>query len=434
MTKAERGGRGLAATVRGVGVSPTLAIQEMSAKRAQKGLRTFRFGLGQSPFPVPQPVVDALRLHAAKKDYLPVRGLPALREAVAEYHRRRQGIVAGPDDVLVAPGSKELMFLLQVVFDGELILPTPAWVSYAPQAHILGRKVTFLGTEPETGYRLTADELECHLADSPPHPRVLVLNYPSNPTGTSYDPDEIAALAEVARRHEVIVLSDEIYGELHFRGEHFSIARLYPEGTIVSSGLSKWCGAGGWRLGTFVYPQRLRWLADAMAAVASETYSATSAPIQHAAVKAFQGGLEIERYLVQARHILRALCETACARLRAAQLGLPTPDGAFYLFVDFDVHRARLAARGITRSSELATRLLAEAGVAALPGAVFGRPEHELTLRLSLVDFDGAKALAAAEEHPADAPIDAGFLRLYCGPVLEGLEALIAWLLGTVAP
>ena len=102
----------------------------------------------------------------------------------------------------------------------------------------------------------------------------------------------------------MIVLSDEIYGRLHHTGEHVSIGRYYSEGSIISSGLSKWCGAGGWRLGTFVFPPQLDWLATAMAAVASETYTSVSAPIQHAAIRAFEGDAEIEQYLWQIRRIL----------------------------------------------------------------------------------------------------------------------------------
>jgi aspartate aminotransferase len=121
--------------VRGLKNSPTIAINERSDELHRQGRRVFKLGLGQSPFPVPPPVVQALRDHADCKDYLPVRGLPALREAVAGYHRRTHGTRCTSDDVLVGPGSKELMFLLQIVYYGDLIVPTPAWVSYAASSH-----------------------------------------------------------------------------------------------------------------------------------------------------------------------------------------------------------------------------------------------------------------------------------------------------------
>ncbi|MBL8861087.1 MAG: aminotransferase class I/II-fold pyridoxal phosphate-dependent enzyme [Planctomycetes bacterium] len=416
----------LAPRLIGLGPSPTIAIQERANALARAGRRVHRFGLGQSPFPVPRVVVDALRAHADRKDYLPTAGLPELREAVAEYHRRRQRIERSADAVLVGPGSKELMFLLQVAFDGEILIPTPAWVSYEPQARILGRLSTRLA---HTGAdrRLSPDALESMLEGEAWRPRVLILNYPNNPTGLTYAPDELAALAAVCRRHGIVVLSDEIYGELHFEGAHASIATHLPEATIVSSGLSKWCGAGGWRLGTFLFPRELAWLQEAMRVVASETFTSTSAPIQYAAVSAFQGGLPIERYLARVRKILHAVALEVVRRIREAGAAVAMPQGAFYVFPDFGPARRALAARGIRTSRELCSRLLEEAGVACLPGSAFGRPPDELTARLSLVDFDGSKALAALEAMPQGADVDAAFIELHAHAVLEGVESLLRW-------
>jgi aspartate aminotransferase len=424
----DRPGVQLNLRVRGLKNSPTVAINERSDELQSQGRKIFKLGLGESPFPVPQPVVEALRENAACKSYLPVRGLPALRDAVASHHRRVHGTHCTPEDVLIGPGSKELMFLLQIVYYGDLIVPTPAWVSYAPQAQIVGRQVRFLDTRAEDGWRLVPDQLEELCREDPERPRIVVLNYPNNPAGTTYTAIELEALAEVAQRFGVIVLSDEIYAELHHRGEHVSIERFYPNGTIVSTGLSKWCGAGGWRLGTFAFPSSLRWLLDAMAAVASETYTSTSAPIQYAAVTAFQGGLEIEEYLWRARKILRALCQQLLAPLRACGARVETPDGAFYLFPDFSPLTGRLRARGITTSAQLCERLLEDTGVAILPGSAFGRPPAELTARLAYVNFDGARALAAAETIPLDRPIEKDFLERYCAPTLEAVHRLSSWL------
>ena len=414
--------------VRGLQKSPTVGINELCTQLWQQGREVYRMGLGQSPFPVPTSVVQALREHAERKEYLPVRGLPELREAVADYYRRRNAARATADDVLIGPGSKELMFLLQIVYYGDLVVPTPAWVSYAPQARIVGREVHFLPTRADENWRLSADALEALCRHDEGRPRIIVLNYPSNPTGGSYEAYELEELATVARRYEVIVLSDEIYGELHHQGAHVSIESFYPEGTIVSGGLSKWCGAGGWRLGTFSFPHELRWLLDAMEAVASETYTATSAPIQCAAVRAFAGGLDIEQYLWRARRILAALAETLVARLRAAGVRVQAPVGAFYLFPDFAPVAERLAGRGITSSDALCLRLLDETGVAILPGSAFGRPGSELCARLAYVNFDGARALAAAEALPPDRPIDKEFLERYCGRTLAAVDRLCEWL------
>ncbi|MCP4992879.1 MAG: aminotransferase class I/II-fold pyridoxal phosphate-dependent enzyme, partial [Gammaproteobacteria bacterium] len=258
--------------VRGLTQSATLAINEQCSQLNQQGCDVFRLGLGQSPFPVADPVVEELRANAHQKDYLPVKGLPRLREAVASYHRQQAGIAYTQDDVLIGPGSKELMFLVQLVYYGDLVIPTPSWVSYAPQANIIGRHIRGVPTTMEDCWKISPKALDALCSNDPTRPRLLILNYPNNPSGITYSNEELESLAAVARRYRVILLSDEIYGEIRFDGRHQSIARYYPEGTIISAGLSKWCGAGGWRLGTFTFPENLRWLLDTVAVVASETY------------------------------------------------------------------------------------------------------------------------------------------------------------------
>ncbi len=412
--------------IRGMKASATVAINERCNDLLKAGREIFKLGLGQSPFPVPAPVVDELKANAWQKDYLPVRGLRALREAVADYHRRGEGSAATGDDVLIGPGSKELMFLLQLVYYGDIVIPTPAWVSYAPQARIIGRNVDLLHTRREDAWLLTAEQLSAHCADDPDRPRVVVLNYPSNPTGGTYTADQLRDIAAVAERHKLVILSDEIYGELHHEGRHVSISRYYPHGTIVSSGLSKWCGAGGWRLGTFTFPRPLRWLLDAMSSVASETYTSTSAPIQHAAVRAFRGGPEIESYLWLARRVLKVLGNWIVDRLEQAGVNTLRPQGGFYLFPDFGGHRQRLAARGITTNTKLCEALLDETGVAILPGAEFGRSRDELTARLAYVDFDGARVMSMLASRQS-VEIDDEFLETHCPNVVNATRRMCDW-------
>jgi aspartate aminotransferase len=416
--------------VRGMPPSATIAINEKSRQMQKEGREVYRLGLGQSPFPVPESVVEELRRNAHQKDYLPVKGLDELREAVAAQHRRDFDVECSADDVIVGPGSKELMFLLQLVYYGDIVIPTPAWVSYAPQARIIGRLTHFINTRGEDQWRFMPDQLEALCRQDPGRPLIVVLNYPSNPTGGTYTEDELDALAEVASNNKVVLLADEIYARLHHDGLHKSIVPIYPQGTIYSGGLSKWCGAGGWRLGLFVVPRRMRWLLDAMAATASETFTSTSAPIQYAAVRAFQGGEDIEAYLVQCRRVLKALGLCLAARLRQAGVGVVDPAGAFYLFPDFGPQAEALADRGIVGSQQLCARLLEETGVAILPGVDFGRPPAELTARLAYVNFEGERALAGARALPESKPLGEEFLREFCGPTLAAVERLCDWLRG----
>jgi len=414
--------------IRGMRQSATIAINEKSRALMRQGKKIGALGLGQSPFPVAQPVVEALKHHAAEKDYLPPEGLLSLREAVAGYHRKKDGIPIQPENVIIGPGSKELMFLLQLTYYGDLVIPTPSWVSYEPQARIIGRRVFRLDTTFEEQWRLKPNKLADLCRDDPETPRLVIINYPGNPEGSTYGKEELQELAEVARRYNVIILSDEIYGELDHSGTHSSIAKYYPEGTIISSGLSKWCGAGGWRLGTFSFPPELNWLLKAMAGVASETFTSTSAPIQYAAITAFRGSIQIERYLAHSRRILRLLGNWCAERIARTGANLVRPQGAFYLFPDFSPLKQRLQQNGITTSLQLAEKALDEAQVAILPGASFGRNPSELTVRLAYVNFDGASALAASELIPLHLPLDADFLMTYCEQTLSAVNRLSTWI------
>ena len=418
--------RHLNLNVRGLDVSATLGINERSKELEDSGRIVFRMGLGQSPFPVPESVKNALIEHAHEKDYLPVRGLPELKDAVAAYHRRVDGIDHSGEDVLIGPGSKELMFILQLVYYGDLVIPKPSWVSYAPQARIIGRNVHWVDTHQANDWHLTPEELDRYCSFDPSCPRLIILNYPANPTGRTYSETELKDLAEVARKYGVLLLSDEIYGELHHEGKHVSIAHYYPEGTIISSGLSKWCGAGGWRIGTFLFPPGLRWLLDGMAVVSSETFTSTSAPIQYASIRAYEGGPDIDEYLNHSRLILSALGGKLHQLMTDAGVVVSPPHGAFYMFPDLSPFREKLAGRGITNSRQICERMLEDTGVAMLPGNDFGRHENELNARLAYVNFDGEAALKASIASGGD--LDDDWLRKWCPGPIEAIQRMGEWL------
>lgn len=418
--------------LQGLDQSDTLAINEKSKNLIANGKTVYRFGLGQSPFPVPDSVVRALRLHAPQKDYLPVRGLPLLREAVADFHRRKDHVAAKFDGVIIGPGSKELVFLLQLVFNGEIIIISPCWVSYIPQARILGKEISIIHSSYENKWQLTPRLFRDFLKkrNKKNKPALMILNYPGNPDGVSFAEEDLIEIAALAREYHIFILSDEIYGQLNHEGKHVSMGRFYPEGTIISSGLSKWCGAGGWRLGTFTFPDELHWVCEKMAVVASETYTSVSAPIQFAAIQAFKGGTEIEEYLWHVRKILSTLGMDCAHTLQKAGIKVHEPVGGFYLFLDFSNHTDKLRAKGITSSKELCSQLLADTGVALLHGHCFSRPQEELSARLAYVDFDGAGALAAARTVPLHGPLPEDFDKIYCAKVIEGVNRIIEWLEG----
>ncbi|WP_372964724.1 pyridoxal phosphate-dependent aminotransferase [Marinobacter sp.] len=414
--------------VRGIQPSATLRINEQSNELRAEGKDIIKLGLGQSPFPVPERVVDALKEHAHEKDYLPVKGLRGLRESISGYINRNEKMRSTWEDVLIGPGSKELLFILQLAYYGDLLIPRPSWVSYAPQARIIGRSVHWLPTHAENNWQLTAEELDIVCRDDPSRPRILILNYPSNPTGCTYTDDQLLAIANVARKYNLILLSDEIYGEVNFEGRHKSIARYYPEGTIISTGMSKWLGAGGWRLGTFIFPPELRPLQDAMAIIASETFTSTAAPIQHAAITAFNGGDDINEYLHQSRRVLKVVGEYMHRRLSDMGAVVRKPEGAFYVFPDFSGFSDKLARKDIKTSQAFCTALLKDTGVAILPSSDFGFVPDHMGARLAFVDFDGAQALALAGGEYAEQELADDFVKQAGPRLVLAMDKMEKWL------
>lgn len=414
----------LNANLTGLSTSATIAIQQYCRELALEGRQVFRLGLGQSPFPVPDRVVKGLQDNAHQKDYLPVKGLPELRQILSKHHERYFGIDCGIDNIIVGPGSKELMFILQLVYDGEIMIPMPAWVSYLPQARIVGRRVNTIVTSSKNQWKISPEQLEAICMQDPGRARLLILNYPSNPTGQTYSREELEALTHVLRKYKILVLSDEIYAKLTFDNSHSSLVTLYPEGTIFSGGLSKWCGAGGWRFGLFVVPQCATWLSDAMATVASETYTSTSAPIQYAAIKAFEQSHEIDTYILRCRTVLAELSRIVMDMLNVLEIDVLPPQGGFYVFPDFDNYREPLARIGIQTSRDLCRQLLEDTGVAILPGSDFGQPEKELTARIAFVDFNGAEALA---NYPEDGRVAEAFVGAHCARTIEAVRRIVDW-------
>lgn len=404
--------------------SATLQINEYCNQLIREGQDIIKLGLGQSPFPVPDIVAKAMQQHAHEKDYLPVKGLYSLRHAVADYYQRRDQLTYTADSVMVGPGSKELLYNLQMACQGELLLPAPSWVSYAPQALILGRNVRYLPTLPDHHWQIQPEQLD-QLEPLPEGKvRILILNYPSNPTGCSYSPMEMQALAAAARRQNIIIVADEIYGETHYDNGHTTMASYYPEGTIISSGLSKWCGAGGWRLGVMIFPEALMAIQECMAVIASETFTSTSAPTQYAACTAFSPSPAMDDYLNDTRQILKKIAEYMVRQLSGVGLQIVPPVGGFYLLAGFDAFRDALSERGIVTSEQLCRAVLRDTGVAFLPGSDFGLPSDQLYVRMAFVDFDGRKALASLQSHGQS--VD--FIEHICPKLVNACQRLDGWL------
>jgi aspartate aminotransferase len=409
--------------------SETLLINEVSKFKEDSGETIFKFGFGQSPFFPPQHVIDRLKEYAHRKEYAAVQGIAALREAVAKFHNHYDGLSIKPENVIVGPGSKILIFSILSAFKkADVLVVTPSWVSYEPQTKLAKLNCIRIHTRFEQRWRLTPELIDQACANRDNSiPAVLIFNYPGNPDGLSYNENELKLLSECFRRHNILVISDEIYGLLNHENNHLSLAQFYPEGTIVTGGLSKWCGAGGWRLGVALFPSQLDpKLKETIIGIASETYSCAAAPVQFAAIEAYQIDKRCEKFLDLQRQILSCAGKYMHSQLQEAGVNVHAPQGAFYLNPDFEPFREKLAARGITTSEALCASLLKEQCVAILPGTSFGYPSNQLVARIAYVDFDGTKALEGAENYGKS--LDQEFLNQYCPKIVEGTQRMVAWL------
>ncbi len=360
------------------------------------------FAFGQSPFSPPPPVVEALKANAAQHDYLPAAGLPELRTVVADFYGRVFGLHCNADQVVVGPGSKELIAVALAVLDGPVVIPTPSWVSYLPQARILRKEVLPVRTRREDGFKLTPRGLDACLRTTAARQKILILNHPHNPTGCVYSGAELSALAEVCRAHGVVVISDEIYALTTFDQDSFvSMGRVFPEGTIVTGGLSKDRSCGGYRLGVAVFPSMPKGLIEDVLKVAGSTYSCVSAPIQFAALTAYSNEPEVTAYIRDCT-LVNAAVGRAMGEMVGAIEGLQTQAarGAFYLFVDFNEYREQFNRIGITTCGAFTENLLKVEHTALLSGAALLLPEDDFSVRCSFVDYDGDQALSRWRRDP----------------------------------
>ncbi len=372
-------------------LSATLQMNERVKGLWQAGKTVYHFGFGESRFPVHPKLVEALVQNAHRSEYLPVQGLADLREVIAVYDGRLLNRTLSPDQIITAPGSKPLLYALLMALDGDLILPTPSWVSYAPQARLLGKAVHYIPSTTVSDYEWTIEQLDATVQQANPGQKILIINSPNNPTGRMLPDDFLRELADYCRANQLFVLSDEIYGQVVIEPQkHVSLSQYYPEGTAVLGGLSKHLSLGGWRLGKAILPRDAEDLMTAVSSIASEIWSSASAPVQYAACVAYSGDAEIEQYIAETAQLHQLRTQHIWSWMVELGVQCRQPQGGFYMMPNFDRWREPLAKKGVATSAELATFLLDKYQLAMLPGTAFGIPEHELSLRLatSYVDME----------------------------------------------
>ena len=342
-----------------------------------------------------------------------MQGLEELRSAIAGHLSKNNNNDFKKEDIIIGPGTKELMFLTQIAFQGEVLLPAPSWVSYQPQASIAKNKVHWIQTTSNSNWFPTAEQIEEKIKNVKNKNLLLFLNSPNNPSGTICK--NLQEITEVAKKYKLVILSDEIYSQLTFNGQYKSISNYYPEGTIVSTGLSKWCGAGGWRLGFFAIPNQLKELKDGLKILCSESFTSVSAPVQYAAVEAYQG--DHSAYLNATKKILSFTGNYVYENLKSNKINITKPEGGFYLFPEFTNVK-------FSSSAEMCRDILQKTGVALLPGSDFGLDSNKMIARLSYTDFDGGNFL---NNTLSSKKLDTADFKKFAPNIVDGAAILKDW-------
>jgi len=403
-----------------VGVSATLAANEALAERRTRGERVLPLAFGEAGVPVAPVLRDALATASHCNGYGPVAGTAELRAAAAGYWTRR-GLPTEPGDVVCGPGSKALLFGLLLGLRGvDIAIPRPSWVSYAAQAALTGTRPVYVpiadgphgpGGVPDPDL-LSAAVIAARRAGR--RIGAVIVTLPDNPTGTLAGQDVVRALCDVADRHDLLIISDEIYRDLTHGGAaaFLSPAEVAPDRTVVTAGLSKNLALGGWRLGVARLPggaRRLTSVRDRLVGTCSEIWSAPATPVQAAATVAFSEPPAVIERVARSRRLHGAVARAGASLLGSAGVAVPPPAGAFYLYPDFGAHRATLRRRfGVSTSADLAVLLLRDYGIGVLPGSEFGDPAEALRLRIATSRLYGEapwqqeEALAAGD--PAALP------------------------------
>jgi aspartate aminotransferase len=409
-------------------VSATLAANEALAQRRGRGERVLPLAFGEAGLPVHPALRATLADAAGCNAYGPVAGLEALREAAAGYWDRRR-LPTSPGDVVCGPGSKPLLYGLLLALGADIAVPKPSWVSYAAQATMIGGRPHFVPTRPGEGGVPDPARLDHTVAAARAdgrHIASVVVTLPDNPTGTLASPGTVRDLCAVAAKHDLVIISDEIYRDLlHDPSAPFvSPAEIAPERTVVTTALSKNLALGGWRIGVARIPggsraaTPARRLRDRLLSIGSEIWSAPSGPIQQAAAYAFGEPPELVEQVARSRLLHATVARAVAARMRAAGVAVPLPRAAFYLYPDFGPWRELLLDRYRVSTGEgLAGLLMDRYGAGVLPASAFGEAPEALRLRVATGllygDTDEQRETALASADPLGLPwISAALARI----------------------
>ena len=351
----------------------TLGPLKLVSNLRAAGKEIWDAGLGANPLPAPKELVRALVKYAHKKEYTPLTGIPGLTDALIPY-------IGGVwSNIVYGNGLKELLFVVQLAFEGTIVHITPSWVSYYKQLDIIGKRPIEIHTGYTNEWKVTAEQRhECFSAID--GPKMLLFNNPNNPTGVRYTPEEVAMVGQICRMYDVLVLADEIYGHLVFDDSFVSIG--VHTTAIRASSISKDMGCGGYKLGWLAFPKQCDALRTKVIEIAATIYSCPTAPIQYA----FRDFLKDEQNYgptcLKTTWFFKELTEEVCRTLATTRLKFIPTQSSWYVFVGFEDYDIQ-----VDNDKQLVERLIDEVGLICVPGSAFRCP-HRMWVRLSLIDIE----------------------------------------------
>lgn len=366
-------------------ISATLKSKEIVKKRLEKGLPVYNFGLGQNSIVQPDFLINKVKEFSHKKEYTSSEGIDDLNKIIKKINTSENYKV---DKVLFGNGLKELLYVVQMCFNGKIFHVTPSWLSYKEQINILNKQKDLIEVKTtfENNYKIDPNVLEKLMNEHKDKNKLIIFNNPNNPTGILHTPNEVKKIAEVLKKFDCIVFSDEIYSNLTHFNEIESISSFIPELTIRGSSVSKDLACGGYRLGWITFPKQLENLFLKCRAAASSIYSCPCTPIQYACTEMFKNTNEMNNFFKYNNEIYKKISEKSCQMLSKTKLKFINPTSSWYIFLDFSNYEKELSKLEINNSLDLNNYLTENFGIITVSGDNFS--SDKLTLRFSLVDLN----------------------------------------------
>jgi aspartate aminotransferase len=373
-------------------ITPSLTL-EITAKANQlksQGIDVIGFGAGEPDFQTPDYIKEAA-IEAINKGftkYTAASGMIELKEAICEKLQKDNGLTYDVSQIVISNGAKHSIYnaLTAILNPGdEVLIPSPYWLSYPEMVRLADGKAIFIKGKEENNFKITAKQFEESITQKT---KALILNSPNNPTGAVYKKNELRKIADIAEKHNIIIISDEIYEKLIYEGKHVSIASFndkIKDLTVVVNGMSKAYAMTGWRIG---YTASNSQIAAAMSNIQSHTTSNPNSIAQYASIAALKGGEGIIKHMIDEFNKRRVFIVDKINKIKGLKCLMP--DGAFYVFVNINEYIGKnINGKNIKNSIDFANVLIENANVAVIPGLPFGADNYiRLSYAMSIENID----------------------------------------------